>query len=247
VPHDAVRVGGLVLALFSLSPALAVGCGRTSPAGVSTDVVAAAPDATVAAGPAQVTVERFGLRAAGVVDLARGAARLTVDDVTSPGTTPVEVLAIGDRAWTRPAGTQSWTASDPEAAGLLSLPGGLRSGDPRAAVDLVRGATRVTVFGGLQVQSTSTIRYDVFNDPLAASRGAGPASASRLRALAAQVSHPIRVDVYVDGSHRIRRLEVPEDLQSATPVTRPDTNRVSATIDFVRFGVDPGDLSAPPA
>ena len=236
-----MRFGGLVLALLSA----AAGCGRTSPQGSPTEVVAAAPDATVAAGPAQVTIERFGLRAEGVVDLARAAARLTVTDASAPGATPVEVLAVGEQVWTRPSGTQTWVPAGPEGGGLLSLPGGLRSGDPRAAVDLVRGAARVTVFGGLQVQSTSTVRYDVFSDPLAASRAAAPAIAPRLRSLAAQVSHSIRVDVYVDAERRIRRLEVPEDLLSATPVTRPDTNRVSATIDFVRFGVDPGDLSPP--
>ena len=236
-----MRFGSLIVVLLSV----AVGCGRTSPAGSPTEVVAAAPDATVAAGPAQVTVERFGLRAEGVVDLARAAARLTVTDATAPGATPVEVLAVGERAWTRPVGTPTWNPSDPEGSGLLSLPGGLRSGDPRAAVDLVRGASRVTVFGGLQVQATSTVRYDVFSDPVVASRAARPASAPRLMALAAEVSHSIRVDVYVDGDRRIRRLEVPEDLRSPTPVTRPDTNRVSATIDFVRFGVDPGDLTAP--
>jgi len=207
--------------------------------------VAAAPDATVAAGPAQVTIERFNLRAEGVVDLARGAARLTVTDATTPQAAPVEVLAIGDRTWSRPAGTSQWTPADPEAAGLLSLPGGLRSSDPRAAVDLVRGTSRVVVFGGLQVQAISTIRYDTFTDPLAASQAAGPASAPRLAALAAEVDHTIRIDVYVDVDRRIRRLEIPEDLRSVTPVTRPDSNRVSATIDFVRFGIDPGDLSPP--
>jgi len=241
VPRRAVRFGGVAVVLAGV----AVGCGRTSPAGSPTEVVAAAPDATVAAGPAQVTIERFGLRAEGVVDLARAAARLTVTDATSVGAAPIEVLAVGERVWTRPVGTSGWLVADPGAAGLLSLPGGLRSGDPRAAVDLVRGASRVTVFGGLQVQATSTIRYDVFNDPVAAAQAAGPATAPRLLALAAQVSHSIRVDVYVDGNRRIRRLEVPEDLRSATPVTRPDTNRVSATIDFVRFGVDHGDLSPP--
>ena len=235
-----MQLGAVAVALLSLA-----GCGRTSPTGSPTEVVAAAPDATVAAGPAQVTIERFGLRAEGVVDLARAAARLTVTDATTPGALPVEVLAVGDRVWTRPAGTQGWELGDLEAAGLLSLPGGLRSADPRAAVDLVRGASRVTVFGGLQVQATSTIRYDVFSDPVVAARAAGPATAPRLLALAAQVSHSIRVDVYVDGDRRIRRLEMPEDLRSATPVTRPDTKRVSATIDFVRFGVDPGDLSPP--
>ena len=240
MPRDARRFGVVAVVL-----SLAIGCGRTSPAGSPAEVVAAAPDATVAAGPAQVTVERFGLRAEGVVDLARAAARLTVTDATAPGASPVEVLAVEERVWTRPAGTPSWVLADPEGAGLLSLPGGLRSGDPRAAVDLVRGATRITVFGGLQVQATSTVRYDVFNDPLLASRAAGPASSPRLLALAAEASHSIRVDVYVDGDRRIRRLEVPEDLRSATPVTRPDTNRVSATIDFVRFGVDPGDLNPP--
>jgi hypothetical protein len=231
----------VVLALVFLG----AGCGRTTPGGSPTEVVAAAPDATLAAGPAQVTIERFNLRAEGVVDLARGAARLTVTDASTRGALPVEVLAVGDRAWTRPAGDGPWTPSDPEAAGLLSLPGGLRSGDPRAVVDLVRGSSRVTVFGGLQVQSHSTVRYDVFSDPLAASQAAAPAAAPRLKALATEVSHTIRVDVYVDADRRIRRLEVPEDLRAATPVTRNDLSRVSATIDFVRFGIDPGDLTPP--
>lgn len=241
MPPNRLRFGALALGGLSL----AGGCGRTSPGGSPTAVVAAAPGLTVAAGPAQVRIERFGLRAEGVVDLAREAARLTVTDSTAPGAAPVEVLAVGDRAWTRPAGSSSWTAADPEASGLLSLPGGLRSGDPRAAVALVAGASRVTVFGGLQVEATSTVRYDVFSDPVAASRTAGPAVAARLVTLAGQVSHTVRVDVYVDADRRIRRLELPEDLRSATPVTRSDTNRVSATIDFVRFGVDPGDLSPP--
>jgi len=208
-------------------------------------VVAAAPDATVTAGPAQVTITRYGLHAEGVVDLARSAARLTVTDSAAPGATPIEVLAVGERVWSRPVGARPWIQADPEASGLLSLPGGLRSGDPRVAVDLVRGASRVTVFGGLQVQATSTVRYDVYSDPLAASRVAGPAAASRLAVLAGQVSHPVRVDVYVDVDRRIRRLEVPEDLLSATPVTRSDSNRISATIDFVKFGIDPGDLATP--
>lgn len=241
MPWTRVRFGALVLAMA----ALAGGCGRTTPGGSPTEVVAAAPDATVAAGPAQVSIERFNLRAQGVVDLARGAARLTVTDATAPGAIPVEVLALGPRVWNRPAGTGPWTPTDPEAAGLLSLPGGLRSADPRAAVDLVRGASRVTVFGGLEVQSISTVRYDTFSDPLAASQAAGPASAPRLKALAEQVDHTVRVDVYVDADRRIRRLEIPENLRSVTPVTRPDLNRVSATIDFLRFGIDPGDLSPP--
>ena len=240
MPRNLVRFGALTLALM----ASVAGCGRTTPGGSPTEVVAAAPDATVAAGPAQVTINRFNLRAEGVVDLARGAARLTVTDATARAI-PLEVLAVGEQVWTRPVGSTSWAPADPEAAGLLSLPGELRSADPRAAVDLVRGSSRVTVFGGLQVQATSTVRYDVFSDPLAAAQAAAPASAGRLRALASQVAHPIRVDVYVDAERRIRRLEVPEDLRSATPVTRPDTNRISATIDFVRFGVDPGDLTPP--
>jgi hypothetical protein len=243
VPLKPPRRGAIVLVLAAAL--VGSGCGRTTPAGSPTEVVGAAPDATVAAGPARVTIDRLNLRAEGVVDLARGAARLTVTDATARGTGPLEVLAVGDRVWTRPAGTTTWAPADAEATGLLSLPGGLRSGDPRAAVDLIRGASRIDVFGGLQVQSTSTVRYDVFSDPMAASQAAGPAAAPRLAALAAAVSHTIRVDVYVDVDRRIRRVEVPEDLRSATPVTRPDTRRVSTTIDFVAFGVDPGDLNPP--
>lgn len=236
-----VGCGALALALVSVG----VGCGSSTPGGSPTEIVAAAPDATVNAGPVQITIDRLNLRAVGVVDLVKGAARLTVTDATTPLAAPVEVLAVGDRVWTRPVGSGTWVVADLEATGLLSLPGGLRSADPRTAVDLVRGSSRVRVFGGLEVQSASTIRYDVFSDPLAASVAANAASAPRLAALAAKVSHPIRIDVYVDAERRIRRLEVPEDLLSATPVTRPDTNRVSATIDFLRFGVDPGDLNPP--
>ena len=246
MPLKPPRRGAIVVLVVAMVVGVAgAACGRTTPTGSPTEVVGAAPDATVAAGPAQVTIDRLNLRAEGVVDLARGAARLTVTDATARAAAPVEVLAVGERAWTRPVGTTDWTPSDPEAAGLLSLPGGLRSGDPRTAVDLVRGASRIDVFGGLQVQSTSTVRYDVFSDPMAASQAASPAAAPRLAALALAVSHTIRVDVYVDADRRIRRVEVPEDLRSATPVTRPDTKRVSATIDFIAFGVDPGDLNPP--
>lgn len=244
MPRIQPRRGATVLVVAVLLGL--VGCGeRTTPSGTPSEVIAAAPDATVAAGPALVTIDRLNLRADGVVDLARGAARLTVTDATARGAAAVEVLAVGERAWTRPVGSTTWEPADPEAAGLLSLPGGLRSGDPRAVIDLVRGSSRIDVFGGLQVQSTSTVRYDVFSDPMAASQASGPATAPRLAALGAAVSHPIRVDVYVDAERRIRRVEVPEDLRSATPVTRVDLKRVSATIDFTAFGVDPGDLNPP--
>ena len=244
MPRIQPRRGATVLVVAVLLGL--TGCGeRTTPSGTPSEVIAAAPDATVAAGPALVTIDRLNLRADGVVDLARGAARLTVTDATARGGAAVEVLAVGERAWTRPVGSTTGEPADPEAAGLLSLPGGLRSGDPRAVIDLVRGSSRIDVFGGLQVQSTSTVRYDVFSDPMAAAQASGPATAPRLAALGAAVSHPIRVDVYVDVERRIRRVEVREDLRSATPVTRVDLKRVSATIDFTAFGVDPGDLNPP--
>lgn len=204
--------------------------------------MAAAPQRTIEAGPAAVTVDRFGLHAVGVVDLARDAVRLTVQRTGVPDT---DVLAVGERAWTRPAGGSTWTLDTGDRP-FLTLPADVRSGDPRAAVALVRGATKVDVFGGLQVQQTSTVRYDLRVDPAGAAAAAPAGPKADLEALAAAVDHTVRVDVYVDGAGRIRRLEVPEDLVSLTPTTRIDGNRISATIDLVRFGV-PGDGLDPPA
>jgi hypothetical protein len=220
---------------------LAAACGGSTAGGKPATIVAAAPERTIAAGPAAVRIDRFGLHAEGVVDLAKDAVRLTVDGVSGPA---LEVLAVGPRTWTRPVGATAWSQVEtvPE---LLSLPGGLRSGDPRAAVALVRGASKVTVFGGLQVQQTSTIRYDLRVDPQQAATLAPAGPQAELRALAAAVAHTVRVDVYVDGEGRIRRLEVPEDLLSVTPTTRVDGNRISATIDLLHFGV-PADGLDPP-
>jgi hypothetical protein len=188
---------------------------------------------------ASVAIDRFGLHAEGIVDLAHDAVRLIVKEVSAD----LEVLAVGDRTWTRPVGSPTWTLAAPD--DLLSLPGGLRSGDPRAAVAMVRGASKVTVFGGLQVQETSTVRYDLRVDPQAAAAQAPAGPKAELTALAAAVDHTVRVDVYVDGEGRIRRLEVPEDLRSVTPTTRIDGNRISATIDFLRFGVPAVGLDPP--
>jgi len=148
------------------------------------------------------------------------------------------------RTWGRPAGTSQWTPADPEAAGLLSLPGGLRSSDPGPPATWCEAPAGWWCSAASRYRPSRRSATTTFSDPFAASQAAGPASAPRLAALAAEVDHTIRIDVYVDVD-RIRRLEVPEDLRSVTPVTRPDTNRVSATIDFVRFGIDPGDLAPP--
>lgn len=236
--HRRVPVVAPVLAAAALT---AAACGSSPATGKPETIVAAAPQRTVDAGPAAITVDRFGLHAEGVVDLAADAARLTVKGVSGPD---LEVLAVAERTWTRPAGTVTWTLASTD-GDLLSLPGGLRSGDPRAAVALVRGVSSVSVFGGLQVQSSSTVRYDLKVDPQAAAAQAPAGPKAGLTALAAAVSHTVRVDVYVDDDGRIRRLEVPEDLRTATPTTRIDGNRISATIDFVRFGVPADGLVAP--
>ena len=221
---------------------LAAACAASPVRGQPDVIVAASPQRTIDAGPAAITVDRFGLHAEGVVDLARDAVRLTVDEVSGPD---LEVLAVAERTWTRPLGDSTWIPVTSE-VDLLSLPGGLRSGDPRAAVALVRGASRVRVFGGLQVQQTSTVRYDLRVDPQAAAAQAPPGARAELAGLAAAVDHTVRVDIYVDGVGRIRRLEVPEDLRSVTPTTRVDGNRISATIDFIRFGVEATGLDPPP-
>jgi hypothetical protein len=223
---------------------LAAGCGSGAVKGAATQVVARAPDATAQAGPAQVEVDEGRTHAEGVVNLAADKLRLTVT-TTAQGTagSATQLIAIGPDVWTRTAGAAQWTHASGPAAGLLSLPG-LVSGDARALVGLVRGTSSITPYGGVQVRSFSTIRYDLKTDPQLAARNS-PADAPQLLALAAAVDHTVRLACYVDDQNRIRRIEAAEDLTTATVPTRDDASAVVATVDFVRFGVA-DDIAPPP-
>ena len=241
----------------ALAAASVVGAGC---AGAGLDPKAAlpaAPERTAAEGTALVTIDRFTVHAEGQIDFARGRMLVTVG-VGGPTRTraaTTDVLVADDRAFTRPTGAAAWSEVSLDTVGLASLPGDLVSGDPFVALALLRGTDHITTFGGLQVQEASTIRYDLGVDPAAAAAaavqaGAGPATkaaslAGRLRRIAAALSHVVREDAYLDEKGRVRRLELPENLTLAVPVTRPDTARVATTIDFSHFGI-PVSIPDPP-
>lgn len=224
--------------------ALAAACASGAVKGTSTQVVARAPDATAQAGPAEVNVDEGSTHAQGIVDLTADKLRLTVT-TTSQGTAgpATQLIAIGPDVWSRTAGAAQWAHASGPTGGLLSLPG-LVSGDARALVALVRGTTSITPYGGVQVRSFSTIRYDLKTDPQLAARNS-PAHAPQLLALAAAVDHTVRLACYVDDHNRIRRIEAAEDLTTATVPTRDDASAVVATVDFIRFGLT-DDITPPP-
>lgn len=226
--------------------ALTAACGSSSASGTSSQVVARAPDATTAAGPAEVNVDEGSTHAHGEVDLATDKLRLSVT-TTQQGTAgpATEVVAIGPDVWSRVAGQAQWSHSSGPTGGLLSLPG-LVSGDVRALVALVRGASSVDPYGGVQVRNFSTLRYDLKTDPQKAA-AQSPANAPQLLALAGAVDHTVRLALYVDHDSRIRRIEAPEDFTTTTVATRSDASAVVATVDFIRFGLADDIVPPPPS
>lgn len=240
-----MRVGGPVAAAFVavVGGAGLVACNQPGPTGSTEEVIRRAPDLTVAAGPARISIDQGGTHAEGVVDLRGDRLKVTVTTTAAGGPGPAtEVIAVGPDVWSRQRGAAVWSRAQWPAPGLLSLPG-VASGDPRSLVALVRGTSDIEPYGGVQVRRVSAIRYDLRTDPQQAAR-ASEAAVPALDALAAAVDHTVRLSCYVDGDGRIRRIDVPEDLKRTTPATRPDGAPVVTTVDFLSFGAT--DPIAPP-
>jgi hypothetical protein len=212
-----------VRSFFVLAAAALValtGCGsqRTNgPKGDPAAVVAGAVDKTLSAGVAQLSVNGpDGLLADGTVDLAHRSGRLFV---RVPGQPPVEV-APGPPPPTLPPPARKIEFTDPP--GLLAL---------------LRGATRVVPYGGVQVRSVGTIRYDVVIDlDLAASRAATPAERTSLEQARADLGRAtFYANVFVDTEGRLRRIEIPADRKEPRPTDRASFLPRVITVDFVSF------------
>jgi hypothetical protein len=175
-------------------------------------VVSGAPDKTVAAGTARVSIDGEQASATGTVDFTNGTGQLEVRP-GPPGPTSV-------------------------AAGTFdTLPPSIRAGDPFVAIDLLRGANSVKPYGGAEVRGASTIRYTVLADLQAAIAAAPAPTRATLQAVAAAAgSGLVQLDVFVDSEGRIRRLQVPSPLRAGPPVTRPDGEVKGVTIDYQDFG-----------
>jgi hypothetical protein len=189
-PFLSLAVAGLVLL---------AGCGSrdtSGPQGNPTAIVHGAAGHTVSAGQAQVAVAGpSGLHADGTVNLATRQGRIVV---SVPGQAPVSVEP-GPPAPTLPESVRR-----------------VEYTDPSAMLALLRSATKVDPYGGVQVRAVGTIRYDVIIQHNRSS---------------------FYANVYVDSEGRCRRIEVPEDLGQKRPSDRSPFIARIITIDFVSFAL----------
>jgi len=231
-------VGALAAALLGL-----VGCGGDKsggPVGAPEVVVGRAPDATLAAGTAEIIITAPTANARGAIDLASRNGRLAV---LAPGyPKPVDLLIVDDRGYVKAPAESSYTPL----AG--SVPPVLPSGDPWADVDLVRGTVHILSDGGGEVDGASTIGYTINIDPQQAIETTPPSRQAALRALLGGRTAMFQMTVWIDSQLRLRRIEVAADFsfRSVTPPTRVDGATIATDVDFVTFGVTAPAATLPP-
>lgn len=107
---------------------------------------------------------------------------------------------------------------------------------PLAAVELVRGAVKVTSYGGQAVRGVSAFRYEVDLAPDKAARQASLAVRSALQALDARVRGPtLFADVWVDGRGRLLRVQLPLDPNASRPRGYSKETVAVVTVDIFDY------------
>jgi hypothetical protein len=106
--------------------------------------------------------------------------------------------------------------------------------DPALALDVVPGAVRVVSYGGVEVQGTGTIKYELDVDPAKVLAAAPAARRSRLEA--ALPSKEFYADVFIDTQGRIRRILLPADLDVPRQYGKSQITNEEITVDFFEFG-----------
>lgn len=103
--------------------------------------------------------------------------------------------------------------------------------DPAVAVDVVKAAVSVVVFGGIDTRGASTIKYQLDVAP-------SPELLARLkRPLHARTFY---ADVNIDAQHRIREVAYPLDLDEPRPDQAHQILAKVVTVDFYDFGTKAG-------
>ena len=228
----------VIAVLFLLAVTGACGGDRSGgPSGAPEDVVTRAPDVTLSAGTAQIRINSPNATASGVVDLRAQSGRLKV---SAPGIPkPADLLISAGTGYVK----------QPPDAGFVRLdaavPGVLRGGDPFANLDLVRGTVHILSDGGNEVDGASTLRYTLTIDPQQAISTTPPARQAELRAVLQNRTALFMIDVWIDSTLHIRRVQVPTDLIPTTPSTRPDRLPIASDVDYLAFGVPVGPIAAP--
>jgi hypothetical protein len=232
-PFHAVAIS----VLFLLVVAACGGDKSGGPSGAPDDVVTRAPDVTLSAGTARIRINSPSATASGVVDLRNESGRLSV---SAPGVPKPAVLVIS-------AGTGY--VKQVTDAGFVRLdaavPEVLRGGDPFADIDLIRGTVHILSDGGNEVDGASTIAYTLTIDPQQALSTTPPARQAELRAVLENRTALFPIEVWIDSTLHVRRVEVPTDLVPTTPPTRVDRLPIASDVDYDAFGVPVGPTPAP--
>ena len=166
------------------------------PTGSPVAVLAAAPDRTLRAGTAEISITSDLAEYHGSVDFSGGSGTVT----------PAVPRGAEDPAPQALRAGVDLGADDP----LV----GATSYNPFFAIDVVRGATNVRPFGGRQVKGNTALQYRIDIDLDRAVDAAPDASRDALRA----AIDPIRAgdgfttDVFVDSNGRFVRIDLPRDL-----------------------------------
>jgi hypothetical protein len=262
--------------LLTVALLVVTGCSHNAPAalrGTPEQVVRAAADRTVSVGSAHVAVSvGADLYGTGTVDwkgaratfsFARTGAQAHLGD-------HFEVVADGAEEWLRAEGgtgglpgtsaQQPWIDGSPRAVTARAY----QRVDPLDTVlirpwlgtdvALLRGATKVTSYGGEEIRGVSTYRY-TFDVDLSAAIAASPPSDRPALQAAADAIGPVLwpADVWLDSQGRVRALQMAENPFAHTTTTKPnllvtqDGNYLALTnIQFYDFGA-PATIASPPA
>jgi hypothetical protein len=233
-PFRAAAISVLVLGV------VAAGCGGDrsgGPSGAPEDVVTRAPDVTLSAGTARIRINSPSATASGVVDLRNESGRLSV---SAPGVPkPALLLISSGTGYVKQVTDAGFVRLD------AAVPEALRGGDPFADIDLIRGTVHILSNGGNEVDGASTIGYTLTIDPQQATSTTPPARQAELRAVLENRTALFTIDVWIDSSLRIRRVQVPTDLIPTTPATRVDRLPIASDVDYLEFGVPVGPTPAP--
>jgi hypothetical protein len=178
------------------------------------------------------------LETSGVVDFAGEQRQL---DLTTPGG-DLAALITADGIHVSLGEGAGWVRADPsqlqgtplEAYGLATIP----LQDPAVNLGLLRGATEdVTEAGEEDIDGEATTRYEVVVDVERAAAQADAATADAIRSAGGQ-NETVAMDVWVDDSDRIRRIEHRTELAETELVEGQVDGSIEVTIDFSDFGTE---------
>jgi len=269
------RSPALLVAAVVLLPAVAGACSdddrATTRPSAAQAVLVAAPERTIDAGPARIAVNaavqgqtRGTFAGDGAFDFRTGKGRLELDlgPLGLAGASRTEVLLDGDVVFLKLGGALPGLGSRPWVRiDLATLTKGrgdgiealrqLRANDPRAVINLLRGATGDTErVGAGPVRDTDTTHYRATVDLDEAASSSPAALRDDLAEVARQLgTSKLPVEAWLDAGGRIRRLRYTidlADLADEAPAKGGGAGTVVATLELSDFGTEVSVSPPPP-